>query len=322
VIRQVLALFACAIALAACRVDIAVDVVVEADGSGRISVVTTADAEVIEVVPTIAEELAVDDIVAADWELDGPTPTADGGLTLTISHDFVSAEEATNLLNSLGPPFNQMTIQRTTNGDETTTQLSGLLGLSNGFETFADEDLITAVGSLPFAEEIAASGATPESSMSAVIRVELPGVIDPERTNGSQTDDGRLEWVVPLNGDITEWRAVSVQAPGDDRWWARPLSIVALIGLVAWVGFHRVRCRGEVSTGTELQTPSATIRATSTRTTDVRFDCSPRMNPGDSRVHAAGHAGSRSSPAGNAPKGASPALTNILLAAFESRPAT
>jgi hypothetical protein len=237
VVRRVLALFACALALAACRVDIAVDVVVEADGSGRISVVTTADADVVGVVPTIADELAVDDIVAAGWQLDGPTATADGGLTLTISHDFVSAEEATNLLNSLGPPFNQMSIQRTTAGDETTTQLSGLLGLPNGFESFADDELITAVGSLPFAEEIAASGATPESSMSSVIRAELPGDIDPERTNGMLLDDGRLEWAIPLDGDITEWRAVSVQAPGDDRWWARPLSIFALFALVAWVGF-------------------------------------------------------------------------------------
>ncbi len=237
VVRRVLALFACALALAACRVDIAVDVAIEPDGTGRIAVVTTADAEVIEVVPTIADELAIDDILAAGWEVDGPISTDDGGLTLTISHDFLSAEEATNLLNSLGPPFNQMSVQRTTDGDETTTQLSGLLGLSNGFETFADDDLITAVGSIPFAAEITASGATPESSMSAVIRAELPGVIDPERTNGTFLDDGRLEWVIPLDGEITEWRAISVQAPGDDRWWARPLSYVALIALIAWVGF-------------------------------------------------------------------------------------
>ena len=236
-VRRVFALFACAVALASCRVDIAVDVVVEPDGTGRIAVVTTTDAEVIELVPTIAEELAVDDIVAAGWVLDGPTSTADGGLTLTISHDFVSAEEATNLLNSLGPPFNQMAIQRTTAGDETTTQLSGLLGLSRGFDSFADDDLVAAVGSLPFAGEIAASGATPQSSMSAVIRAELPGVIDPERTNATLLDSGQLEWAIPLDGEITDWRAVSVQAPGEDRWWARPLSIVALIALVAWVGF-------------------------------------------------------------------------------------
>jgi hypothetical protein len=237
VVRRVFALFACALALAACRVDTAVDVVVEADGTGNIAVVTTADADVIAVVPTIADELATDDILAAGWQLDGPIPTADGGLTLTISHDFASAEEATNLLNSLGPPFSQMSIQRTTAGDETTTQLSGLLGLSNGFESFADDDLIATVGSLPFADEIAASGETPESSMSVVIRAELPGVIDPERTNGTFLDDGRLEWAIPLDGEITEWRAVSVQAPGDDRWWARPLSILALIALIAWVGF-------------------------------------------------------------------------------------
>lgn len=236
-LRRFLVLITCAVALASCKVDVAVDVVVEADGTGTIAVVTTADAEVVAAVPTIADGLAVDDVIAAGWILDGPTTTPEGGLTLTLSHDFVSADEATNLLNSLGPPFNQMAIDRTTVGDETTTRLSGLLGLSNGFDSFADDDLIAAVGSLPFADEVAASGATPESAMTAVIRARLPGEIDQDQTNGVLLDDGQLEWQIPLDGTITEWLAVSKQTPGDNQWWARPLSIVALIALIGWVIF-------------------------------------------------------------------------------------
>ncbi len=236
-IRRILALCVCAAALAGCRVDLSVDMVVEPDGTGTITMVATADAEVVAAVPTLSEELATDDIVAAGWTIDGPTALPDGGLTITLSHRFTSDAEATNLLNSLGPPFNQMAMTRNTSGEDTTTRLTGLLGLPDGFESFADEDLIAAVGSVPFADQIAASGATPESSINAVIRAELPGQIDSAETNGTQLGDNVLEWRVPMDGTILDWRAVSIQSPGDDRWWARPLSVIALVALVAWVTF-------------------------------------------------------------------------------------
>jgi hypothetical protein len=211
--------------------------VVEPDGTGTITFTATADAEVVAAVPTLADELATDDIVAAGWTVDGPTPLPDGGLTITLSHEFESDAEATNLLNSLGPPFNQMAVTRNTSGEDTTTRLNGLLGLPDGFDSFADDDLIAAVGSVPFSEEIVASGATPESSIGAVVRAQIPGQIDQDETNGNSLGDNRLEWVVPTDGTILDWRAVSVQSPGDDRWWARPLSVVALVALVAWVAF-------------------------------------------------------------------------------------
>jgi hypothetical protein len=211
--------------------------VVEPDGTGTITLVATADAEVAAAVPTLAEDLATDDIVAAGWTIEGPTALPDGGLTITLSHDFTSDVEATNLLNSLGPPFNEMSMTRNSSGEDTTTRVSGLLGLPDGFESFADEDLVAAVGSVPFAEQIAASGATADSSIAAVIRVELPGRIDADETNGTELGDNQLEWQAPTDGTILDMRAVSVQSPGDDRWWARPLSIVALVALVAWVAF-------------------------------------------------------------------------------------
>ena len=228
---------ACALALVGCRLDIAVDMVVDPDGTGTITVLLTADAELVAAVPNIADELATDDIVAAGWVIDGPVETPGGGLSASLSHGFFSADEATNLLNSLGPPFNQMSMTTNASGDDTTIRLNGLLGLPDGFESFADDDLITAVGSVPFEAEIAAAGVTTETSMGATIRATLPGDIDDSRTNGTELGEGRLEWVVPFDGTVDDWRAVSVQSPGDDRWWARPLSVIALVALVAWVTF-------------------------------------------------------------------------------------
>ena len=86
-IRHVLALCVCVAALAGCRVELSVDMVVEPDGTGTITFVATADAEVVAAVPTLADELATDDIVAAGWTIDGRPSLPDGGLTITLSHD-------------------------------------------------------------------------------------------------------------------------------------------------------------------------------------------------------------------------------------------
>ncbi|HSL74914.1 MAG TPA: hypothetical protein VK853_10615 [Ilumatobacteraceae bacterium] len=239
-LRRVLAVCACAIALVGCRLDIAVDMVVEPDGTGTLSVTVIADAELVAAVPTIADELATDDAVAAGWVIDGPVDTPSGGLSITLTHDFASDAEATNLLASLGPPFNEMSMTRNTSGEDATTRLNGLLGLPDGFESFADEDLIAAVGTVPFADELAAAGATPETSLGATIRVTLPGSVDDAQTTGTELGDGRLEWVVPVDGSVLDWRAVAVQSAAEDRWWARPLSVIALVALVAWIAFMTV----------------------------------------------------------------------------------
>jgi hypothetical protein len=237
VLRRVLVVCVSAIALAGCRLDIAVDTVVQPDGTGTISVVVTADAELVAAVPTIAEELAIDDIEAAGWSIVGPVEAPGGGLTMTLTHGFTSDLEATNLLNSLGPPFRQMSLTQDTDGDDVTTTFEGLLGLPDGFESFADEDLIAAVGTVPFADELAAAGATPQSSLASTLRLTLPGDVDESRTNGTEIGEDRLEWVVPFDGSVLDARATAVLSSAQDRWWARPLSVVALLALIAWIAF-------------------------------------------------------------------------------------
>jgi hypothetical protein len=223
--------------LTACRVDIAVEVNVSPDGTGSMAVTATADAELVERVPTIADDLVLDDIAEAGWLIDGPTPTPEGGLVITFTHDFSGSAEATNLLKSLGPPFNDPQLGRGEAGDVTTNTLTGNFGLPDGFAAFADTDLVNAVGDVPFAAEFAASGATPENSMSAVVRARLPGELVDDETDAVVLDDGRLEWIVPLDGSIREVSGRTEQAPSAGGSWARPLSIVALIALIAWVVF-------------------------------------------------------------------------------------
>ena len=235
--RRLVLLICGVLALAGCQLDVAVDVVIEADGTGTITVTAEADAELVEQVPTIADDLVLDDIVAAGWVVDGPTPTADGGLVLTLTHDFEGQDEATNLLRSLGPPFNDPDIRRGQNGDTATNTARVNLGLPNGFAAFADDELISAVGSVPFEEQFEQSGVDPATAMTAVFTLTVPGEVVDGETNGESLDDGRLQWTAPLDGSILEATARTEQAPSEGGVWARPVSTVALIALIVWVGF-------------------------------------------------------------------------------------
>jgi hypothetical protein len=236
-VQRVVMMIIGVLALTGCRLDVVAEVVVEPDGTGSIVVVAEADADLVEQVPTIAEDLVLDDVIAAGWQVDGPTPTPSGGLILTLTHAFEGKDEATNLLRSLGPPFNDPVIGRGQNGDVTTNAVRANLGLRDGFATFADEELIAAVGGVPFAEQFAANEVDPTTSMSAVLRVTLPGELIDEETNAEGTEDSSLQWTIPLDGTIVEATARTEQAPSAGGAWARPVSTLALIALVAWVSF-------------------------------------------------------------------------------------
>jgi hypothetical protein len=221
---------AAVLALAGCRVDVDVELTIGADGTGELDVTATADAEVVQQAPGLAEDLRFDDAEAAGWTVAGPDPTDDGGLTVTLRHPVTSPEEATNLLASLGPPLVDPRLTRAVEGDEVAWTLDGRLTLPNGFDSFADAELLAAVGGTPFADQLA--GADPVESMSVVLRADLPGAV--EDTTGERAD-GRLQWDAPLDGTSVDLATRTVQRPASGGGWARPVAVVALVLLVGWL---------------------------------------------------------------------------------------
>jgi hypothetical protein len=221
-------------ALAACRVDVGVDLVIGADGTGQLTVTATADAEVVQQVPGLAADLRFDDAVAAGWVVEGPTATDDGGLSVVLGHDVTSADDATNLLAGLGPPFADVRLARTVSadGDETTLALTGQLTLPAGFDSFADADLLVAVAGTPFTEQLTASGAMPADSMSVTFGADLAGEV--EETTG-QDVEGILTWEAPLDGTALAVTTRSVDRPVEGGGWTRAVSTITLVLLVAWV---------------------------------------------------------------------------------------
>lgn len=205
------------------------------DGTGVVTVDAVADAELVGQVPGLADDLRFDDAIANGWVIDGPTETDDGGLSISMAHDFYSADELASVLNSIGPPLTQMAAARTTQDDQTSNAINGQLVLPNGFESFADTDLLAAVGGLPFGEEIAASGLTPDEAMSFAFSVSLPGELVSAET-GTETADGAIEWQAALDGTDVNLYTLTVQRPADAVTnWAGPLSTISLILLIVWV---------------------------------------------------------------------------------------
>ena len=232
-------MIAAALVLVGCQLDVTADVVVQPDGSGRVVVQADADAELVERLPTLADDLVLDDFVDAGWLVDGPTPTPDGGLSLTLSRGFEGDDEATSLLRSLGPPFNDLAIGRREDGDTATNTVRGNLGLSDGFATFADDDLVAAVGSVPFAEQFDRDGIDPGTAIDARLVVTLPGALD-DGTNAEEIDGDRLLWMIPTDGSSLSASAQTQQAASSGTAWARPLATLALVALIAWVAFMTV----------------------------------------------------------------------------------
>ncbi len=169
---RVTALVAAMLWLTSCRLDATVSLVMDEDGTGTVTVTATADAELVAKVPDLAEELELGDAVAAGWDVTGPEPTEEGGLTITLRHPFRDADEATSLLSSLGGPFASMAVTRIIEGTgveaSATNSLGGTFVLRRGWAGFADQQLIEAVGGTPFADRI--GDATPEESVVGNVR--------------------------------------------------------------------------------------------------------------------------------------------------------
>ena len=237
-VRRVVLLLVAALALSACRVDIVVDVTVQADGSGSITVLAVADAGVVVQAPGLADDLRFDDAVAAGWVVDGPTAGADGSLSVRLTHTFATVVEATTLLASLsGPagPLQQVALTRTVDGKTADVTMTGSLRVDGGLTAFTDSDLLQRVGGVPYADQIAASGISPADAIGVQFALSAPGTI----TSASGTvNNGTATWIVPLDGTPVDV-ATTASATGDGEpsglWKA--VSVVALAMLVVWVVF-------------------------------------------------------------------------------------
>jgi len=218
--------------LTACRVDATVDISMNAEGSGDITVTAIADADVVSRAPGLSEDLRFDDAEAAGWTVTEPAPTDDGGLRVELSHSFANPEEATALLQSIngsGGPLHGATVTRVVRDDGTSVSLTGTLRI-DGLAAFADPDVLAAVGATPYAEEVVATNPSPSDAVRVTVRAALPGRI----TSATGTiSGGSVSWIVPLDGSQLDLGSTAVDDHGTAKIWGVAAN-AAVIALGVW----------------------------------------------------------------------------------------
>lgn len=208
------ALAAMALVVASCQATAAVDLEIQPNGQGTLSVVVTADQDMVAAAPGLAESLSLSDAQAAGWQVSPVEPDVQGRLQVRLWHDFDTPEEANLLLGQLsGPegPFRGMKVVRDRDGGRSTWTLTGELVLDNGLSSLADAGLIQLAQAAPFQQDLAASGLTLDQVFLVTFRVTMPGTID--STTGVQ-DVRTVQWTAPLDGSTVE---VTTQSTHESR---------------------------------------------------------------------------------------------------------
>lgn len=208
------ALAAMTLVAASCQATAAVDLQIEPNGQGTLSVVVTADQNMVAAAPGLAESLSLSDAQAAGWQVSPVAPDAQGRLQVRLWHDFDTPEEANLLLSQLSGsegPFRGLKIGRERDGGRSTWTLDGTLELVNGLSSLADAGLIQLAQAAPFQQDLAASGLTLDQVFLVTFRVTMPGTID--STTGVQ-DVSTVQWTAPLDGTTVD---VTTQSTHESR---------------------------------------------------------------------------------------------------------
>lgn len=190
--------------LSACKVETNVTVDLSRDGSGTITIVATADKDIIDEVPNLAEDLNFSDLDAA-WVIDGPTSTDSGGLRVQLTHDFNTPEEATTLLGALSDdkgPFKDLALTRKGADNKSTFDLSGTLEVTGGLSAFADAEVMKLIGDPPFSGSLQYANVDIGDAVEINLIANLPG--DLKTSNGTLTANGAQSWHVSFDGKSTE----------------------------------------------------------------------------------------------------------------------
>ena len=202
------------VVLSGCRAGVSVEVEATAGGDGRVRATVTLDAEAARQVPDLAEQLRVDDLEAAGWEIEGPSAAPGGGSTVRASKPFASPAGAARALEELGGPsgpFASLRLRVDRGLWRTTSALAGEVDLTAGLAVFGDETLAERLGGPTLGLDPAAVERELGRPLAEVVTLEvvadLPGRLD---SNAPGTRAGAAVWPATLGSSVAV-RATSEQ---------------------------------------------------------------------------------------------------------------
>lgn len=182
------------LALSACTLELDVQVELEGDGSGQVVVLATLDAEAVARVGGDLESVvALDELRADGWSVDGPTRDGDGGQVLRLRQPFADPDEAEEVFADLageGGPFRDLTVAREQSLLETRWRFSGSVDL--------ERDAPVPRAAAPPADDAGGLGEEPEEE--AAVEATLGELAD--RLGASLDRVLQLRVGVRLPGDV------------------------------------------------------------------------------------------------------------------------
>lgn len=224
-------LVALVLVTAACQVDVAVDVVVDDSGASVVTVTAEADAALMQQVPRLADDVALDDLAAVGWQVEGPDTMADGGLRVQLRREVDDLASLGVVLGELGAPLDTLRIERADEFARTSWQLTGRSQLSEGTAGLIDPEALALLGAAPFATDLADAGVNLSDVLEVRLTVQLPGEL--VRTTGDAAD-GVVTWPLPVDGSVVTLEAFSERTDRGAE-VARTAADIVRFGLVVWI---------------------------------------------------------------------------------------
>jgi hypothetical protein len=235
--RPLVALVVALVLAAGCQLDLAVDIRVDDDGSGVVTIGVGLDDDALARAGNLEEQLYVDDLRQAGWTVS--EPTREGELTwVRASKPFADPDAGTSVLAEVTGPdgaFREFVVTREGSALGTTSRVRGVVDLTAGPAVFSDAELAAALDGDPFGGTLTSieeeEGRPIEEMTSIRVSIDLPGS-RPKVYTASFADEE------PLAIDASARRG-SVLA---STWIWGLLALVAVIALVVLrQGFRRVR---------------------------------------------------------------------------------
>jgi hypothetical protein len=235
---RLLAALVALLALAGCRMTVAVDVAVREDETGSVTVGVGLDEAALARAGDLDQQLRVDDLVAAGWEVSGPQAEADGLTWVRATRGFAGPEEFAAVMGQITGPdgaFRDWRLTKASGFLETTWDVEGVVDLTGGPETFSDPALAAVLDGDPYGGTLARieqeEGRPVSEMVDFVVRVTLPGA-DAVVT---ETGFGDPE---PTRVAVSSSRGVWLAG----AWiWALAVAVGALALIVLRTGFRRAR---------------------------------------------------------------------------------
>ncbi len=223
---------------AGCQVKTEVNIAVDSNGTGEVTVAIGLDADAVNAVGDLSTAVRTKDLQARGWAVDAPVKETDGFTWIRARHPFADIGQANAALSEITGvrgAFRDFQLRRHTSFGATETAFSGTVDFSKGLDSFADSALTRAAGTTSLSQELGVPvGPALDKAFSIQVRVRLPGSV---HSNAPLSASNGAVWQPRLSQPIP----AQLTATGRERRWA-PLLLVglAVVAAVAAVGLATV----------------------------------------------------------------------------------